>query len=196
MNVWVTSDTHFGHDKAALWRGSPSVEAMNAVLIEKWNSRIKKGDLVYHLGDFAFLHQEEVTRLLRHLNGQIHLVQGNHDEDYNLKKCGFASVRDLRYVRLPWSGNESQKAMLCHYPMVTWRSSSYGAWMLHGHCHGNLDEGRLPEAKRLDVGVDTNNLYPYSVEEIGAIMANRGFDQVDHHRWKGDIGHTERHGGD
>ena len=186
--VFFTSDTHFGHERAAQWRGIASVEEMDEEIIRKWNETIGKGDTVYHLGDVSFHDQEQTEKILRRLNGSIHLIQGNHDDERNIKRVrGFASLRDVRYLRLALPSGVVQRIMACHYPMVTWRNSHYGSWMLHGHCHGNLDEGRLPEAKRLDVGVDTNGLYPYSLDDVNEIMAGRGFDQVDHHRW-----HPER----
>ena len=44
---------------------------------------------------------------------------------------------------------------LCHYPMVTWNHKPYGSIMLHGHCHGKLDEhNRLSSDLRFDVGID------------------------------------------
>lgn len=176
MNTFFTSDPHYGHEAAVRWRGFASAEAMNEALVDAWNARVGRGDLVYLLGDVSFVSPEETDAILARLNGQIVLVAGNHDD--HTRKCrGFDRVYDVRYARV-----QGQKIMLCHYPMVSWRSSHHGSWMLHGHCHGCLDEGRLPEARRMDVGVDTNPmLAPYSFEDVRAFMQNRGIDQVDHH---------------
>ena len=46
--------------------------------------------------------------------------------------------------------------------MRVWNKSHYGSWELYGHSHGTLE----PIGKQLDVGVDTNNFYPYSFEDI------------------------------
>jgi len=54
----------------------------------------------------------------------------------------------------------------------------HGYWHLHGHCHGSLPPSNL---KRLDVGVDTNKMHPYSYEEVKQIMIKRMIVPVDHH---------------
>jgi hypothetical protein len=46
-------------DVAGFWKGLAdllvsSVTEMNEALIAKWNAGVGKGDLVYHLGDFAW----------------------------------------------------------------------------------------------------------------------------------------------
>ena len=48
-----------------------------------------------------------------------------------------------------------------------------------GHSHGNLPPR---DAKQIDVGVDTNDLKPYSRAQIEVIMAKRGHDALDHHK--------------
>lgn len=185
-NAYFTSDLHFGHYAAARWRGfDGDVDAMDEVLIKRWNEVIHPGGLVYCLGDLSFRPPEDTEKILARLNGQINLIAGNHDDD-NLHLKGLHTVRDIRYIRTTLQDGTRQKIMLCHYPMVTWRSSHYGAWMLHGHCHGQLDTGRLPEAKRMDVGADTNGLYPYRLEDVAFVMGVLQFEQVDNHAWKGD----------
>ena len=76
MNVWFTSDTHFGHKRIIELAKRPfsSVEQMDGVMIESWNARVRPGDLVYHVGDFAFA---DHTPYLERLNGQKFLVKGN-----------------------------------------------------------------------------------------------------------------------
>lgn len=69
---------------------------------------------------------------------------------------------------------------MCHYPFLTWNKAHHGAWMLHGHSHGNL---RAPETTRMDVGIDTRDDFaPYSFDEIEKIMSKRSYLIVDHHK--------------
>lgn len=51
--VFFTSDLHFGHENVIKFDNRPfrSVEEMDAELISRWNNKVKKGDLVYVLGD-------------------------------------------------------------------------------------------------------------------------------------------------
>lgn len=46
--------------------------------------------------------------------------------------------------------------------MRSWHLSHYASFMLFGHHHGNLD----PHGLSFDVGVDTNDFYPYSLNDI------------------------------
>lgn len=161
---FFTGDHHFNHKKIieACERPFKNVWAMNAYMIDRWNDVVKKGDLVYHLGDFALPNKGdgmEVKDIVNTLNGQIHLIKGNHD-DKNLKlfKGLFVKIVDLEYIKL----STGQKVMLCHYPMASWRASHHGSWHLHGHVHGRMATRR----SCLDVGVDATNFIPISEEEI------------------------------
>ena len=53
--------------------------------------------------------------------------------------------------------------------MRVWPRSHYNSWMLYGHSHGMLD----PIGKQHDVGVDNNEFYPVSLEQIREIMMGR-----------------------
>jgi calcineurin-like phosphoesterase family protein len=59
--------------------------------------------------------------------------------------------------------------VLCHYPFAEWDRKHYGSWHLHGHSHGNYHGQGLI----YDVGVDTNNFTPVSLEQITEIMARK-----------------------
>ena len=82
-NLWLTSDTHFCHDNIIQYCGRPfaNAEFMNEYLIEQWNSVVKPGDIVYHLGDvtLGLNHRNEFPRLVPRLNGSKRLIVGNHD---------------------------------------------------------------------------------------------------------------------
>lgn len=56
MHIWVTSDSHFNHANIIALCNRPftCVDIMNECLIENWNARVSKEDLVIHCGDFAF----------------------------------------------------------------------------------------------------------------------------------------------
>lgn len=55
MSIFLTSDTHFGHDKIIEYCKRPfaTSEEMNEAMITRWNAVVKSGDDVYHLGDFG-----------------------------------------------------------------------------------------------------------------------------------------------
>lgn len=51
---------------------------MNEALITNWNNVVKPNDTVFHLGDFAFGGSYIWNNVLSRLNGNIHLILGNH----------------------------------------------------------------------------------------------------------------------
>lgn len=169
MAVYFTSDTHFGH-KAILKlsrRPFASIEAMDAALAANWNAAIAPGDIVYHLGDFSFRNARPVPDYLAALNGEVHLIVGNHDGG-TLKRHAesFASVNQIREIDV-----NGQAIVLCHYPMREWHACWRGAWHLYGHVHGRLNH--KPLGHSLDVGVDSNRFRPWSFEDIEALFAAR-----------------------
>lgn len=169
---YFIADTHFDHAKIIALANYPfaNVEDMNETMVRNWNAVVKRGDVVYHLGDFGF--GPNLERIFKRLNGQIHLICGNHDRNnvkYLFKR--FASVRDLAGVKLG-----DYEAMLCHYPMQRWNKSHHGAFHLHGHCHGHLGS---PYMRRLDVGAPVWDWTPISEEAV--VEQLRWMPAHDHH---------------
>ena len=191
MSIFFTSDTHFFHKAIIGYCNRPAIDVdhMNKILIDNWNSKIGPDDDVYHLGDFAFSGITKLIPILEQLNGRKHLIVGNHDYG-NVKKDAFRShfvwIKDYYMLRVHdlYQNEEGidqqyhQPIVLMHFPILSWDGMSHGSWMLHGHCHGSLPPTRM---MRLDVGVDTNNLMPYSYEDVKKIMLLRSVVPVDHH---------------
>ncbi len=151
-------------------------DAMDKVLIKNWNDVIGKNDIVYHLGDFSFRGAGETLNVLAQLNGRKRLVQGNHDTGLNKEALDhFEWVKDYYEGKGPGGFN----IVNCHFAFRVWNKSHRGSWNLCGHSHGNLPPR---DAKQIDVGVDTNDLKPYSRAQIEVIMAKRGHDALDHHK--------------
>lgn len=187
MTIFFTADTHFWHVSAAtrFRKGFESVEHMNEVLVENWNKKVRAGDTVYHLGDLSFASAKKTVEILDRLNGSKILVLGNHDHKkfLGLKETDhFQRIERMMEVKMidPDGHDGYQRIVLCHFPMLTWNRAHYGAWHLHGHCHGSL-EGKF-EGLRLDVGVDCHDFAPISYWEVKALMAKKKFVAVDHHK--------------
>lgn len=176
-DIYFTADLHFGHAKVIGYSHRPfqSVEEMDTELIGRWNARVKPADRIYVLGDFSFHRNERTREILDELQGQIHLVLGNHDKGLNATtRDRFDSVAAYKELRI-----EGQKLVLLHYAMLTWNEAHYGSWHLHGHSHGTLRSQGF--TRRADVGVDCWNYAPVSFEEIAAQMATRQYVAEDHH---------------
>ena len=160
--IFFTSDTHFGHKLMTTMRPFGSVEEMDESLIENWNRDVSKDAVVFHLGDFIFsVKTERIKSLIKRLNGKIILVKGNHDSKLrkNHLEC-FHEVYDYLELNI---NKDNIHITLCHYPFAHWNRSHYGAWNLHGHCHGN---NLISRENQLDVGVDCHNFRPISFEEV------------------------------
>ncbi len=176
MTIWFTSDTHFNDQNIINHCNRPYAdpEEMEESLVSNWNSVVARGDIVYHLGDFAYTWGSPdkilIDKLLSRLNGSKRLILGNHDRKPVLQSSRWSKVSQYDYLKVSLGGPTKQKIMVCHYPMRSWRGMQRGSWMLHGHSHGNLpDVG----GKILDVGVDLHLYTPISLEFVRDYMNAR-----------------------
>lgn len=141
--ILFTADLHFGHTN----------------ILKHQPNRPFAQEVDYILGDLTFFKSEDARHLLEKLPGQKSLIQGNHDGSIRAYSNYFkttAQILDLtvKPTACPFLPENLQLA-LCHYPMVTWNKKPHGSIMLHGHCHGKLDEhNRLSSDLRFDVGID------------------------------------------
>ncbi|NJR79979.1 metallophosphoesterase family protein [Sphingomonas corticis] len=158
MTVFFTADTHFGdHRTLNIWRRPfADVAAMDALLVERWNTVVTDADEVWHLGDVA-RRAADVPALLARLKGTKHLLRGNNDPPDTASAAGWASVGD--YAELDLDGH---RLVLCHYAFRVWNGQHRGAINLHGHSHGRLK----PVPRQFDVGVDARDYAPVTLDRL------------------------------
>ena len=180
-DILIASDYHFSHSNILKYtnRGNvfANIDEMNEGLIKNWNKKVKPGNTVMFLGDFAFASKEKIRYIVSRLNGNIILIKGNHDHDKhsNVPLDVFAEVH--QYLEF-YIGDQGIVAF--HYPIESWNRMSKGSWHLHGHCHGSLQVNK--GLKRMDVGIDCHpNYEPFSFNEIKQYMDTIKFNPVDHH---------------
>jgi len=131
---------------------------MDETMVQRWNEKVKPGDLVYHLGDFALKQTwQRTTNIIDRLNGGIYLLEGNHEDNALAVKNLFVHVTDYKTLKIG-----EQKIVLFHYPIRSWDGIFKGSWHLYGHVHGLLPSF----GKSFDIGVDNHNFYPLSFEEV------------------------------
>jgi len=171
---FVISDTHFGHTNIIYLRNRPfnSVGEMDECLIDNWNSVVKPGDLVFHLGDFVW-DVSTLEQVLPKLNGIIKLCKGNHDwsdltkvmvQHYSNKVVSIDLGISTRVGGLG-------RVWLSHYAHRTWP----GKYHLYGHWHGL---GCKPLPRSADMGVEVWN---YTPQEIGSVLTyinNRDYEDA------------------
>lgn len=155
--IFFTSDTHFGHKPIINFCRRPysSVEEMNEALVQNWNSKVSKGDTVYHLGDFAF-HDHKI---FHRLNGKKHLIKGNHD-DKAVLSLPWTSIQDYMVL-----SHNKKRFVLFHFPIADWDGMYKSYIHLHGHTHSKVRAWQMIP-KSYDVGVDANDYAPVSMDEV------------------------------
>jgi len=176
MQTFFTSDAHFDDEYAIPYFNRPfeSVDEMNAVLVERWNSVVAEKDSVYHLGDFTLDDIHHFTKWVGQLNGNIKIIPGSHDHPWLPDFIASEKVQVLAPLvaeEFPeiMTGNRPQVIVMCHYSMQVWDRSNHGSWHLFGHTHGKLKGIGLS----FDVGVDCTEFTPLSLEQVVSRMAHQ-----------------------
>ena len=95
-NIWITSDTHYGHKNICRgvtdWRlpdglipveqtrDFSTIEKMNTAIVNNINSVVGQDDILIHLGDVSFNGFDQIREFYNRLVCKnIHLILGNHD---------------------------------------------------------------------------------------------------------------------
>jgi calcineurin-like phosphoesterase family protein len=153
VTIYFTADTHFGSERTLMLSRRPfsSVAEMNIYLLEKWNSVVKPGDTVYHLGDYGHIHD-----YMTELNGIIHFLP-DLDHDYfsiaEAFRAGWNIIKNNHVViikGIPFN--------LIHKPT----SGKNGTFYLFGHIH----KTQMVKKNGLNVGVDCHNFTPASEDQV------------------------------
>lgn len=163
-DIWFTSDTHFGHanflnfvdDDGIKIRPFDSVTQMDEYMIEKWNSVVKPGDKVYHLGDVCW-NTEDFKTINTKLNGSKQLIVGNHDDIVGLSKGGF--FKKVYFWRLFKEFNFT----CSHVPLRRDQMRHYIWLNVHGHTHNNFVN---EEPGYLNICVENWDYTPLNIDFI------------------------------
>ena len=178
-DIWVISDTHFRHQNILKFTDSATgnlvrgdrfadVDAMDEHMIEQWNSVVKQGDVVYHLGDVVMGDKEWFKSNWTRLNGSKRLIVGNHDDIKFLSSGGF-----FKKVQM-WRMFPEFGLMFSHVPLHTsnllrlkekggvWPDDCESLLNVHGHIHQNPS----PEGPYRNVSVEAVNYTPVNIEEL------------------------------
>ncbi len=163
MTVFFTSDTHFNHKNIIRHCDRPfsSVDEMNETMIRNWNQDAGRQDTIYHIGDFAWRDADEIAR---RLNGNIHMLWGNHDRG---SKQARDSFHRTYHGTLELKFGDGRFMVANHYPMLSWNRSFHGSWHVFGHVHSSPTKQldiQMPNS--YDVGVDNNNFRLVSLDEL------------------------------
>ena len=169
---WYTSDLHFNHKNIlTIGKSRPfkTIDEMGETFIKNWNNKVLKNDDVYCLGDmFWNMNEYQIQSYMDKLNGNKHLILGNHDRiEPNIKSNRWVEIVNYKEI-----SDDNNRIILFHFPISEWQWYYYNSYHFYGHTHGtfNLAEETLkrkrPNGNCWDVGVDNNNFEPVSFEEI------------------------------
>ena len=103
--TYFTADWHFSHPNIARYcpqfrQQSDNADELNEYLIDCWNRVVTPQDTVYNLGDVCFAKKPaHIEAVLQRLNGQHHLIYGNHDYLIRQNEAHFLNMRKTKRNR-------------------------------------------------------------------------------------------------
>jgi calcineurin-like phosphoesterase family protein len=177
--IFLTSDLHFWHDKNFIWeaRGFSSIEEMNYKIIANWNSIVGPEDEVYILGDLMLGNNEFGLECLRLLNGNIHIIIGNHDNSIRIKEyCKLPNIREVTYSSM--IKYHKYHFYLSHYPTLTSNLDADKPLTkriinLCGHTHTKDPYENFHLGLIYNVGMDAHNCYPILLDKVIENIKNK-----------------------
>lgn len=155
-NIFVISDTHFGHSNIIKYCKRPfsSVEEMDECLISNWNKEVSDQDIIYHLGDVYMGPQK--SDFFHRLKGRKRLILGNHDNGKDQK------LQTMFQKIMVWRMFPEFGVLLSHIPLHPSSLPAKAPINIHGHIHNK----QAPGAQYRNVSVEMINYTPISIEEI------------------------------
>ena len=143
------SDLHLGHINVTKAgkdfdnRGFKDLNEMHEIIIKKWNANVSNADHVYCCGDIAWKVNNQnldyYEKLIKGLNGNIHLILGNHDNFMNSRfRKLFEEVLPYKEVDDEVNGS-NKRIILSHYYMPFYNHHYRNAIMIHGHSHNSAE---------------------------------------------------------
>ena len=171
MNIYFTSDTHFGAERTLKLSRRPfnSVKEMDKIMIDNWNKIVGKDDLIFHLGDFGGYER------VKELNGKIYLIFGNYErkdlkdkfdndeEEFRnyLSNLGFSEI--WFYNSNCIYKNKNSKFIMSHEPSKLPKIYEKDTDI---HLFGHIHEKQLVKRFGLNVGVDCHAFKPVDLDTV------------------------------
>ena len=110
-------------------------------MIERWNSVVKPGDKVYHLGDVSIKYGHDLGRVMTRLNGKKRLIRGNHDI--------YPTKTYLQYFDEIYGVRVLADMILSHIPLARDSITERFNVNVHGHLHANVimspENNKMPD---------------------------------------------------
>jgi len=158
-NIFVISDTHFGHSGILSFRKPddtplrdfPDVQAMDDFMVDRWNSIVRPQDKVYHLGDVS-MKKSDIPTVSR-CNGHKRLLRGNHDI--------YPTKAYLPFFEEIYASRVLDGLIFTHIPIHPDSLGRFGA-NVHGHIHASPVYG----PRYYNVSVEAIDYTPIALEDL------------------------------
>ena len=139
MNYFI-GDLHFGHANCLAYDNRPftNIELHDQALIDNWNNTVGIDDDVYVLGDISWYSPTKTLEIFNQLNGNIHLIIGNHDgkllknRELRNRFCEITHYKELDI-------GEGKCIVLQHYPIPCFKNHYRGWYHLYAHVHNSFE---------------------------------------------------------
>ena len=170
MVIYVTSDLHLFHNRDFIYepRGFNSTYEMSEAILKNWNTIVKEDDDVYVLGDLMLNDDVAGLKLLKQLNGRIHIAFGNHDTDSRIENylaCHNVVEVNIGY-RIKYNG---YTFIMSHYPTMVGNFNEppfkKKVVNLAGHCH-TKDKFLHKEYGVYHIELDAHNMKPILLDDV------------------------------
>lgn len=143
-----------------------TIEEHDNALIKNWNKKVSNDDTIYVLGDiFWNYNSEQIKEILSQLNGEKHLILGNHDRvSHNEKSNCWEEITLYKKILI-----DNYTVILFHYPIADFEGMYRKSIHLYGHVHNNkslIDNLDRKSFYYYNVSVDVNDFKPVSFDEI------------------------------
>ena len=160
-DTWIISDTHFFHQNIGTYCNRP--ENWQEMIIQNWNNCVSSGEIVLHLGDFAFGKKHHFVEMVDKLNGKLLLIQGNHDR-FSQAFCQSNGVTLINHS-IQFIFDFRTNILFSHYPIVPLEDG----WInIHGHIHNTPppSEGSNLGSNHINMSVEVRGYHPWKLRDI------------------------------
>jgi calcineurin-like phosphoesterase family protein len=162
-------------------RGFTDRDEHDKVIVANWNMVVGPDDIVWHHGDVGLGREEEILGMAAQLNGEKHLIAGNHDPCWPGHRDAhkhqkrwlevFASVQAFARFRV-----DGQQVLASHFPYegdhtaedrgTQFRLRDEGLPLLCGHVHA---EWRT-SGRQINVDLDVWEMRPVPMETLAGMI--------------------------
>jgi calcineurin-like phosphoesterase family protein len=163
-NIWLVSDTHFGHANILNfgdYKGDPirrfdSIDDHDAMIRQLWSDYVRPDDIVYHLGDVA-MHKRHIPQMSG-LPGRKRLLMGNHDDPrwINFYREHFQKIAAYRDINVA-----GKRVVMSHIPIHMGDDSARWNINIHGHLH----ENQIDDQRYVNVCPEIIGYAPINIED-------------------------------